>query len=274
MDTLIYGSDRPKVDFTQSPEGGTSYDVRNDHVVHLGGESERVSWFDLIVRAGREAIEDEDHSLHPFISVYSHASTEVEPLDDPESMEEFEGLVNYLADTMMESDRERKFFEMYVSHCVYQSSHPVSSREKWQPNMKSLWETAALVPQVWVNWIHYDPKDRERAKRRQKEPFRVDFMLIDEDLHESPIIIEVDGKSHFTRFEVDEAGETVAYPSLQKYTRHLRKDRWLRNQGWHVVRISNQEVEWLEEEVSEGQFGTALRWFISGDEPTFGSLNL
>lgn len=61
---------------------------------------------------------------------------------------------------MMESDRERKFFEMYVSYCVYQSSHPVSSRENWNPNMKSPWETAALVPQVWVNWIHYDPKDR------------------------------------------------------------------------------------------------------------------
>jgi hypothetical protein len=61
---------------------------------------------------------------------------------------------------MLESDRERMFFEMYVSYCVYQSSHPVSSRERWKPNMKSLWETAALVPQVWVNWIHYDPKDR------------------------------------------------------------------------------------------------------------------
>jgi len=274
MDTLIYGSDRPKVDFTQSPEGGTSYNVQNDHVVHLGGDSDQVSWFDLIIRAGREAITDEDHALNPFASIYSHTNAEVEPLNDPDSIEEFEGLVNHFADTMMGSDHERRFFKMYVSYCVYQSSHPLSSAEEGQPNMKSPWETTALIPQVWVNWIHHDPKNRERAERMQKEPFRVDFMLIDEDLHESPIIVEVDGKSHFTWYEVDEVGEKIPHPSLKRYTSHLRKDRWLRNQGWHVVRISNQEVEWLEEEVSGGQFGTALRWFISGDEPTFGSLNL
>lgn len=86
-------------------------------------------------------------------------------------MEEFEGLVNYLADTMMESDRELEFFEMYVSHCVYQSSHPISSREKWQPDMKSLRETAALVPQVWVNWIHYDPKANPPRSLRSVSSF-------------------------------------------------------------------------------------------------------
>jgi very-short-patch-repair endonuclease len=98
----------------------------------------------------------------------------------------------------------------------------------------------ALIPQTWVNWLHYSPQDPQKAKRAKNEPFRVDFTMYWEH---RKIIVEIDGSSHFSEiFDVDGTGRIRYEASMDKYTEHLRKDRWLRSKGWEVWRFSEAEI--------------------------------
>jgi len=58
------------------------------------------------------------------------------------------------------------------------------------------------------------------------------------------IVIEVDGSSHFSEIlDIDPQSDRIKFePSLEKYTEHLKKDRWLRKQGWEVWRFSDLEL--------------------------------
>jgi very-short-patch-repair endonuclease len=269
---IIYGPDQPQIDFKRSPEDGMSFEVQNNHVMYFNDHPEKVTWFDLVVRAGRDALLDGEHELHPLTPVWRHTTNQVEPHDAPSTFEQFRWLVNHLLD-MAGSEYERAFFQMFVNHSVYRATPLGTDREKSEdpptPNMKSLWNETALIPQVWVNWIHYDSKSKERADRLKEEPFRVDFLLIDESIHKSPVIFEIDGMSHFGDWKTNQVGEKVFDPSLEEYTRHLRKDRWLRNHGWHVVRISNREVEKFEGRVDNTGFRDLLKGLVGGEEPVF-----
>ncbi len=115
---------------------------------------------------------------------------------------------------------ERIFFDEYMK--VSSDKHP------------------ALIPQTWVNWLHYSPHDPKRAQRAKIEPFRVDFTLYWEH---RKIIVEIDGSSHFSEIlDIDGTGRIRYEPSMGKYTEHLRKDRWLRSKGWEVWRFSEDEI--------------------------------
>lgn len=98
----------------------------------------------------------------------------------------------------------------------------------------------ALIPQTWVNWLHYSPQDPQRANRAKNQPFRVDFTMYWEN---RKIIVEIDGSSHFSEIiDIDDSGRIRYEPSMGKYTEHLRKDRWLRSKGWEVWRFSETEI--------------------------------
>ena len=98
----------------------------------------------------------------------------------------------------------------------------------------------ALIPQTWVNWLHYSSQDSQRAKRAKNEPFRVDFTMY---WQHRKIIVEIDGSSHFSEiFDVDGTGRIRYEASMDRYTEHLRKDRWLRSKGWEVWRFSEAEI--------------------------------
>jgi very-short-patch-repair endonuclease len=98
----------------------------------------------------------------------------------------------------------------------------------------------ALIPQTWVNWLHYSPQDPQRARRAKNEPFRADFTMY---CDHRKIVIEIDGSSHFSDiFDIDGTGRIRYEGSMDKYTEHLRKDRWLRSKGWEVWRFSEAEI--------------------------------
>ncbi|MFN0149263.1 MAG: hypothetical protein ACKVU1_00960 [bacterium] len=121
---------------------------------------------------------------------------------------------------------EEVFFTKYVEYCLRCSSDP----------MREL----ALIPQVWLNWIHYDPGGRPEPLGLEREPFRVDFIIMSEW---RKIVMEIDGESHFMEFfGIDSAGKVSAKPSVDRYSAHLKKDRWLRREGWEVWRFSSKEV--------------------------------
>lgn len=136
---------------------------------------------------------------------------------------------------LLATDAERHFFDLYVEVC--------RQTYGWGDDV---WDAPALIPQVWVNWIHFDSRSKERAQRAQEEPFRVDFALRTKHTGEF-VIIEIDGSSHFGgRSFVGHDGGMMFEASMEAYTKHLRKDRWLRKQGWRVVRLSNMEIDDVE----------------------------
>lgn len=152
--------------------------------------------------------------------------------------------------SMVGSPHEATFLELYVESIIVGAGNVFDSDDepdRSEIRMRTVWTQPALIPQVWVNWIHHDPTSRERAQMREKKPFRVDFLFVDERVSDRPTVIEIDGLTHFGKWVTNEAGEKSFEPSLDVYTEHIKKDRWLRNQGWNVARITNQEVEELEE---------------------------
>jgi hypothetical protein len=123
-------------------------------------------------------------------------------------------------------EAEATFFKKYVEYVLRCSSDP----------MREL----ALIPQVWLNWIHYDPGSKDEPLGLPREPFRVDFVIMSEW---RKIVMEIDGESQFQEFfGIDGSGKVSAKPSIDRYSAHLKKDRWLRREGWEVWRFTSAEV--------------------------------
>src|SRR5437867_328969 len=130
MSIIIYGEDPPKISFTQSPKRGVDFKIENDRVIQLDEpEPETICWRHIYPR---------QHHL------------------SGKSIDELKSLFPNFTRELLEltgSKAEREFFSKYVDCCLdcFSKENP--------------WETPALIPQVWVNWIHYDSKDRKRVDR-------------------------------------------------------------------------------------------------------------
>ncbi len=234
---LIYGQDKPKVSFVQMPDGQISFMSENKTVIDLDriGPNRPVRWVDL-----------SKNSLIDFF-ISERASPDFNPLvygfDNSVYTQKYERFIDELS-AMVGSPVEEKFLRAYARNCQTQ-------------DILATWACPALIPQVWVNWIHYDSTDPHRAERARREPFRVDFMVRHPSLGSNFVIIEIDGLSHFGNVRVNDGGGRSFNASMDDYTNHLRKDRWLRQRGWHVIRLSNQEIENYEDEFQPvWDFGT------------------
>jgi len=87
----------------------------------------------------------------------------------------------------------------------------------------------ALLPEVWLHW---DPKTvRERGAEALLR-FRMDFLMLFS--HDARIVIEVDGKQHYT----DDSGR--GDPS--RYGAMMEADRELRLSGYEVYRFGASEL--------------------------------
>lgn len=223
MNIVLYGPTPPKINFTQSPEKGVMFEISNSHQIMLKPGQRELVWDDIIGQ-GTEV----------FGYAIDHGWDYHNPPPQEEENKIFREATKCLLQdkllNLIEAETEKKFFSYYLELCY-------CDNVSYLPYKKELRSYPALIPQVWVNWIHYDPKDDERAKKAQKQPFRVDFLMMASKLGAVPVVFEIDGPSHFGAFD------TQPQVAIDKYTAHLQKDRWLRKQGWNVVRVSNAEVQ-------------------------------
>jgi hypothetical protein len=105
-------------------------------------------------------------------------------------------------------------------------------------DFEDLLQEPALLPFVWLNWV---PGTLPATPSAPTAPFRVDFVLIVENRR---LVIALDDLTDFMDYELDPHWRGVGRRLCpERFTRHLRQDRWLRRDNWEVFRFSCQEVE-------------------------------
>lgn len=213
MDILIFGKHTfPDISFKQDPKEGLIISCKNNYVTSYDGLGE-ITWRNLAYRT------------RPFLVQLTLIFTGVEG-SEKRPTELFENLTTSLQ-CHIQTDAERLFLKKYLEYGKNEDINEVLN-------------SPALIPQLWVNWLHYSPQDEERSRKIRREPFRVDFAIFSKD---RKIVIEIDGTSHFGEMAaIDNSGVIQLEASMEKYTEHLKKDRWLRNQGWEVFRFTDKEV--------------------------------
>lgn len=152
---------------------------------------------------------------------------------------------------MTETAEERRFYELYLDWVLTRGrikAHKDVKRAVADPrkaglgadvgtklwaerlgyNLLSNMSVPALLPQVVLNFVRAAdlPEDHPDRHFFDSSAGRVDFVFVHKGERH---IIEIDGPIH--------------HATEKGYTRNLRVDRTLRNQGWHVHRFSNLEVK-------------------------------
>jgi len=95
----------------------------------------------------------------------------------------------------------------------------------------------ALIPQVWLNYTYDPTKPPEHESQESKDmPRRVDFLFIKKGVVH---VVEIDDPSHYAKYDKNEQKYEV---DEEAYTRNLRADRTLRQQGMVIHRLSNWEI--------------------------------
>ncbi|HEY4481910.1 MAG TPA: hypothetical protein VI489_03570 [Candidatus Brocadiaceae bacterium] len=222
MNILIFGNHTfPDISFTVNPKSGLEISCKNNHVLNYEGRERELRWIDLYHRSN-----------------FRHLTKFVKASEQHSDLHNFEREWPKIKEDLLKianTEGERAFLTDYIYLCEKDWTTEADS------DVSIIASLPALIPQVWLNWIHYDSKDARRAERIKEEPFRVDFVMFTEN---RKLIIEIDGTSHFSEMlDLDEDTGKVKYqPSMKRYTEHLKKDRWLRGQGWEVWRFSDFEV--------------------------------
>lgn len=249
MEFLVYGPDPPRPSYTQSGNQSVSIEFEGDYLLELAQIDEEeystITWRTLALHGISERKQRQvfgSYSVNrsrvalPF-EVLIPLRRLKNPDDSVDLVKTFWVLVDHLC-SLLSSRVEEEFLRLYARQCVKRATEPSEDT----PAPASLWCYPALIPQVWVNWIDYDPEDEIRAARAKVQPFRVDFLLKHEPVSENLTVIELDGLSHFCKSSGGSVGENAPQPSMGTYTEHLKQDRWLRRKGYNVFRFSNEEI--------------------------------
>ncbi|MBX9259132.1 DUF559 domain-containing protein [Desmonostoc muscorum CCALA 125] len=193
-----------------------SIDIRLSGVNCFDIEKETltITWLDLF--------NSKLHELCNITEIY-----QVTILEDPDPLTIFEKYVDRLWDMLKNycnpnSNAEKDFFELYCQLCCKSEDHAAF--------------VPALIPHVYINWDSCRPK-----RDRSEEPYIVDFVFKSPQFETNNlVIVEIDGYSHYATYNNNNSNYCL---SEDKYAEHLKKDRWLRKQGFKVFRIGNSEIK-------------------------------
>ena len=119
------------------------------------------------------------------------------------------------------SEVEKDFFDLYCHLCLRDNGPDAL--------------LPALIPHVYINWYSTTEK-----RRGNEEPYIVDFVFKSSAFGTNNlVIVEIDGPSHYASYDHNRKQYTV---DETIYAKHLKKDRWLRKQGFKVLRLGNSEI--------------------------------
>jgi hypothetical protein len=158
-------------------------------------------------------------------------------LDLTETPEERFFLLNYLDEKGgAESEWRRGLVESWNDGWsrVKEGWGPSSRRGRFDQMLWWTFRFPALVPQVWLNWLHMAAPEDQRAL--EEHPSRVDFVAFHAGQRH---IIEVDGPSHYASYNEETRKYTV---DERAYARTLKIWRSLRADGWQVTPIARIEI--------------------------------
>ena len=117
------------------------------------------------------------------------------------------------------SKAEQGFFDLYCKMCWVAFDYGC--------------DFPALIPNIFVN-------DSREKDANNECPSIVDFVFKSSKFGtDNLVVVEIDGPSHYGTYNSD--GTYTL--SEKEYVKHLKKDRWLRKQGFKVFRIGNSEIE-------------------------------
>ncbi|HEX9756905.1 MAG TPA: hypothetical protein VGB26_03785 [Nitrospiria bacterium] len=219
MEILIFGNNKLEIHFGRSPENGLEISCKGNYILNYERIEQEITWKDLI------------HRTKPcWIAFLSEESIKK---DFKNSWTRFKKELSSLVTSEGERGLLHDYFEI-CERCFPDDGQPKSSMETLRH--------PALIPQVWLNWIHFTPENNVRSKKVKQEPFQVDFVLF---YSGRKIVMEID-KVISVDEQTDNGNRSEKNQSdlnLEKYTENLKKDRWLRRQGWEVWRFSEAEIK-------------------------------
>lgn len=262
--TLIYGSEMPDIRF-RSRGGQHVFFCRRNRNLHLADDDLLHGTYQagtLLSELCREfCLPKRKHTHAPcpaFVGSYKVGRDENEGLASVElrkvaDLAQCAGVAKLL--DMTETPEERFLLSSYLDNQMYREAewrrslvalwnkHWTHVTDGWDTKSRrgkfdqALWWTLrfpALIPQVWLNWLH--SASEEDLKILDEYPSRVDFVAFwNGERH----LIEVDGPSHYAsydervrRYEVDE----------RAYARNLKIARSLQRDGWNLTRIARIEI--------------------------------
>ncbi len=218
MEILIFGNNSLEIDFSRSPENGLEISCKGNYILNFERIEQEISWKDLIYRTKPcwMAFLSEESVLKDFKKGWGRFKKEL----------------SLLAGCEAEKKLLHDYFDI-CEKCFPDDGQPRSPMETLRH--------PALIPQAWLNWIHYTPQNKNRLKKLKQEPFRVDFVLF---YSGRKIVMEIDRVFQFNgNNNGGKKGETYLSEShFERYAESLKKDRWLRRQGWEVWRFSESEI--------------------------------
>jgi hypothetical protein len=262
--TIIYGHEPPNIRLRW--KGGTqTYFCLNNGNLHLTeqqfdeGTYEAGTFFSDLCRKHCMPLRKDDRLPCPaFVKSCKgipdkHGALSTVEMRAVPAWEKCAGVAQVLS--MTQTDEDRFFLlayleDKYGDESAWRDSLVAKWNENWSavPNEwgrmsrrskfdQMLWWTVrfpALIPQVWLNWLHAAPEDVLGAL--DDNPSRVDFVAFWQGERHA---IEIDGPSHYADY--DEASRTYSV-NEKAYARNLKIERSLRGEEWVMTRIGRSEV--------------------------------
>jgi very-short-patch-repair endonuclease len=216
--TLLYG----KVDnlfpcyegFQIHADGSLDLRLSSVNIFAIERDDEGIRWIDLF-----------NSQLHNLLD--SQERLEASLVRDHNPFATFDKYTNRFWNSLQQycnpkSHAEQDFFALYCNLC-FRDNGPDAL-------------LPALIPHVYINWYSTQEK-----RRTNEEPYIVDFVFKSPVFGtNSLVVVEIDGPSpHYASYDPNRKQYTV---DETIYAKHLKKDRWLRKQGFKVFRIGNSEI--------------------------------
>lgn len=225
IEVLLFGRKFPKLQLAASPTGGTILQAHNVYSLDLSAylkdeRRDRLTWRYLWA-----------HTLDPKgrpLLLEEASRSEFEKLPVAKRRSAWIELTTQLHN-LCESSTERQFFKKCIENQL-------------RIPKDSVWETMAIIPQVWINVISFTAENATDVIKRTRTPFRVDFLIVGR--RGEHIVVEIDGPHHYETAEA--AAETLA------------KSRNLMKAGWKHFRFHAQEVESLTGDELDSEIGAYL----------------